>query len=46
MVPILSGGWNVFLAIAVVVCLVIVVINVRNETRERNEALQESKLNN
>ena len=41
MVPTLSTGWNVFLVIAVVVCAVILVINVRKESQIRKEAQQE-----
>ena len=43
MVSTLSAGWNVFLAVAVPVCIIIAVINVRRETGERKEIQQESK---
>jgi ABC-type uncharacterized transport system permease subunit len=42
MVPTLPSGWNVFLLIAVVVCIVIMVFNVRKEFQIRNKTQQET----
>jgi len=42
MVPVLSAGWNIFLIAAVLVCVVIVVINVRKETQARKKARQDA----